>query len=346
MPTEQELKEQARANARALLSQSEAFRNLDKDGQMVMYRDTVNTQYHQLLNKPALAQAQGLSGAMGTAGASRVIDEERHENRDMDNTGKRAADFMNSVDFPQFVEDLLNGVFDATLNLTHKQMQDYMALLKEATKDVAHFVNQIDDTTAFKYLAENNSDKFNLRLPGEGEAGNAQLALTDKEGNPLDPSDNQIKVEIMRAKQKMAEEQRALLREMLLMGVSRIVVDKGTVKAAVVFDVKATENIEKTDKATEQETTTRSSSTRSGFLSRFVASGGGANTQKRSRISVSSAKSTNTTEMSAQITGSVEINFKSDYFKLDNFAQMYGNQPKTNQVQGQGTNQGQLPAGG
>jgi hypothetical protein len=38
---------------------------------------------------------------------------------------------------------------------------------------------------------------------------------------------------------------------------------------------------------------------------------------------VSSAKSQSETELAAKIAGSVEINFKSDYFKLDNFAQMY-----------------------
>ena len=45
---------------------------------------------------------------------------------------------------------------------------------------------------------------------------------------------------------------------------------------------------------------------------------------QRSKISVSSAKSQASTDLSAQVSGSVEIQFKSDYFRLDNFATMYG----------------------
>jgi uncharacterized membrane protein len=35
-------------------------------------------------------------------------------------------------------------------------------------------------------------------------------------------------------------------------------------------------------------------------------------------------KSEASTELAAKVAGSVDITFKSDYFKLDNFAQMYG----------------------
>ena len=44
-------------------------------------------------------------------------------------------------------------------------------------------------------------------------------------------------------------------------------------------------------------------------------------TQKKSTtISISSNKGTQSDELKAQLTGEVEIQFKSDYFKLDNFA--------------------------
>jgi hypothetical protein len=38
---------------------------------------------------------------------------------------------------------------------------------------------------------------------------------------------------------------------------------------------------------------------------------------------VSSANSKNTDQLKANLTGKVKIEFKTDYFKLDNFAQMY-----------------------
>jgi hypothetical protein len=134
----------------------------------------------------------------------------------------------------------------------------------------------------------------------------------------------------MEAKIAMAREQRALLRETILMGITRLVVEKGNVKAAVVFDIKASEKIDKADKAAMKESVSKSTSvSASGGLLGSILGGpkaGHTNSQRKTKISVSSAKSQSSTDLSAKITGSVDITFKSDYFKLDNFATMYGPQ--------------------
>jgi hypothetical protein len=52
-------------------------------------------------------------------------------------------------------------------------------------------------------------------------------------------------------------------------------------------------------------------------------SGGHTRSDSKTQISISSAKSVATTSLEAKLTGEVEIIFKSDYFKLDNFASMY-----------------------
>ena len=326
MPTHTELKEQARANARNLLSQSSSFREMERGEQMQVYKQVVNKEYDKL------AKQNGLATQLGERGASRQIDEGRHDNQRIGEVGDIGADFIDSVDFPQFVEDLLQAVFDANLNVTIQQMETYGELMKAATASLSKFVNEIDNASAFGYLAENQNNQFSLKFPDEG--GN-QPILTDKDGEPIDMGDNEIKAKIMDAKLAMAREQRALLRETILMGISRLVVEKGTVKAAVVFDVKATENIQKRDMAQDVRETVSGRNKRGGFFGLF--SGGKTTTKKRTQISVSSAKSTSTTDLSANITGSVEINFKSDYFKLDNFASMYG--------AGEVDNQQQLPEG-
>jgi hypothetical protein len=51
--------------------------------------------------------------------------------------------------------------------------------------------------------------------------------------------------------------------------------------------------------------------------------GGHTSSTRKSKISVSSAKSVSNTELAAKVAGSVDITFKSDYFKLDNFAALY-----------------------
>jgi hypothetical protein len=172
---------------------------------------------------------------------------------------------------------------------------------------------------------------FSMGFPDDGETdeeGNKKAVLTDKEGNKLDLGDNEVKAKIMEAKIAMAKEQRAMLREVILMGVTRLVVEKGVVKAACKFDIKAGEKIDKNDKAALQEASSTSSSLTAGggLLGSIFGhpQGGVTSSRQKSKISVSSAKSQATTDLTAQVSGSVEIQFKSDYFKLDNFATMYG----------------------
>ena len=208
-------------------------------------------------------------------------------------------------------------------------MEAYQKLLKTATKSVAEFVNAIDNAAAFGYLAENKSDDFSIDFDDNDrdDAGKPKPVLTNKEGERLDIGDNEIKAKIMDAKIAMAKEQRALLRETILMGISRLVVERGKVKASVLFDIKAGEQINKADKAAMKEAHSSGTSMRAsgGLIGSIFGgpAGGHTRSDSKTQISISSAKSTATTSLEAKLAGEVEIIFKSDYFKLDNFASMY-----------------------
>jgi hypothetical protein len=317
--------DRARAQARGLLAESTAFKDLSDDEKKAMYIDLVRSLSRELSNGAPLSAAM-------VQPAGRMIDDKRHLNQRIDQLGDIASDFVEAVDFPKFVRDLLKGVFDANLDVTIKQMEAYGNLLKLATASVSSFVNKIDNTAAFGYLAENKSDEFGLDfsdLDEDKSADNPQgMVLTDKDGNKLDIGDNEVKAKIMDAKIAMAREQRALLREMILMGVTRLVVERGNVKAGVIFDFKATEKIAKADKAAAKESrSTGGSISASGGLMGSIFGGprGGQSwSHQEATITVASAKSQADTSLAAKLTGSVDITFKSDYFKLDNFATMYG----------------------
>jgi hypothetical protein len=318
--TQDPLKDQARSRARAILANSQSFRSMGESEQMALYKDVVDREYNQLYqeNMAPLAQQSSLVSAMGERGASRDIDEARHENQRIEQVGKLGADFIQDVDFPSFVKDLLKGVFDANLQVTHQQMEDFSKMVAETTKSLSEFAKQFTDDDAVYHLAERQGDQFGLL----NDDNSGKPVLTDRSGRAFDPDSTELKSRIMDAKLAMARERRALLREMLLMGVTRLVVEKGTVKAAVVFDVKATEKIEKADRSARNREATSGSTTGGGLGGLFSRQRSG--TTKETRISISSAKSQSTTDMAANITGAVEIQFKTDYFKLDNFLQMYG----------------------
>jgi len=336
MYDQESLKELARAKTRDTFRNMPTFLSLDVGEQKDLFREAYRRNYDELSAASysnGRPQAQSVSRAFADpAKASDLIDDGRHNNKRINQAGALAGEFIDEVDFPGFVKDLLKGVFDANLKVTIDQMTTYQKLLQTATQSISKFANAIDDTTAFGYLAENQGDDFSIDFSdNEQESdGTPKAVLTNSSGEPVDIGDNQVKVKIMEAKIAMAREQRALLRETILMGITRLVVEKGNVKAAVVFDIKATEQIDNNDKAGLKEAISKSGSL--GFSGGLLGSllggpkGGGTLSERKTRISVSSAKSRSSTDLSAKITGSVDITFKSDYFKLDNFATMYGPQ--------------------
>lgn len=321
-----DIKSKAQSNTRLLLSHSKSFPQLTRQEQLALYMDLYEAEKNKQLDQSDVSKQ--MAAAPNTA--SGMIDPSKYENKNIEGAGGIAKSFMDGVDFPKFVRDLLKGVFDANMEVVVSQMNEYIKLMKAATADISKFVKQVDDAASFGYLVENGNDDFGF---GEDEEGNQ--ALVDKDGKVVavdgkvaDVGDNALKAKIMDAKIKMAQEQRAILRETILMGVTRLVVERGTVKAGVIFDIKASEKIELKDKAAKKDATSRSGSGgfSGGVIGKFFGgpSGGGTMTNQSSTISISSGKANNSTDLKAQVTGSVEIIFKTDYFKLDNFAQMYG----------------------
>lgn len=326
MPSTHDVTSIARARAQEVLTKLPQFHDLPWDEKLSLYKSLVAEQVRDL------STGNGAGTALAMAGpkkASDLIDDRRHENRRIDQAGQLAGEFVENVDFPKFVRDLLKGVFDANLQVTIQQMEAYQKLLKTATKSVAEFVNAIDNTAAFGYLAETQSDDFSIDFDDndKDDSGAPKAVLTDKEGQRLDVGDNEIKAKIMDAKIAMAKEQRALLRETILMGITRLVVERGKVKASVLFDIKASEQVNKADKAAMKEAHSSGSSIKAGggLIGSIFGhpSGGHTRSDSKTQISISSAKSTATTSLEAKLAGEVEILFKSDYFKLDNFANMY-----------------------
>ena len=353
------LLEQARKRAREELGDKKWFVDLTKDEQFPIYRNEVDKIYKEL----AQNQKQVIAQAMA---ADDLINKRKLENRRIDQEGALAGNVLRQVDFPQFVKDLLKGVFDANLNVVQEQMDSYAELVDRITQPASKFVNTIDNATAYAFMAERQPDQYQLmdmggssqnllggnqNLLGNTANGggnnllgnqttNSQMQLADKDGNPI--NDDDIRGEILQAKLQLVQQHQQLLEEMLLMGVTRLVVDHGKVKASVDFQIKAQEQIQQADRAQERMQQVRQ--TRFGMGGAFAMFGGGvshSNTKTKIQISTAQAASVAATDESTKVHGEVEINFKSDYFALDNFKDILTqNQPKNGkQDQTQNTDQ-------
>jgi hypothetical protein len=345
MPEYQELKDQARAKTRSLLAYSHSFRNMDREEQMALYKDLMDAHYKDL------AQEQGLATEMAVAGD--LINEDRHNTPGVKEAGKMLGDFVKNVDFPGFVRDLLNGVFEANLNANIKQMEAFQNLLREATKSLAQFVSQTNDDEALLRLVQTDNEyKLSMakassrgRRGGRGRRGTqegnptqsqtqpetktepgtneSKYTLVDKNGKEVNLNNNAIQAKILDAKLALAKERRTMLRETILMGVSRLVVEKGIIRASVNFTIDSFQDTFNTDTADVKNHSFEDSFSDPGFLGNLW--GGTAKNTSKVSISTSNAKSESGTETSlaADMSGFVEIQFKSDYFKLDNFRETF-----------------------
>jgi len=107
------------------------------------------------------------------------------------------------VDFPEFVANLINGVFQAIVQSSIEQMNAYAELLASVSTSLKHFRDaNISDQEACAFLTAQCRDCFKVRSI-----------------KPLSP------------KSRLATTRQQLLATMLMMGINRIVLTDGTIHA-------------------------------------------------------------------------------------------------------------------
>jgi hypothetical protein len=192
--------------------------------------------------------------------------------------------------------------------------------MKEATKSTADFIKKIKDDDAFAKLAESRGDKYNVVVDETPEG--KHLALTDPEGGKVDAEDAEVKRDLLEAKINMAKEHRAALREVLLMGVTRLVVNKGQIEAAVEFQVKGHRQSAARHEDQNINVATAHMDYEPPLFGLFGGPSGSLDVTN-TNIQVNTSQKQATDDLSATLKGKVNLEFKTDYFKLDNFANMY-----------------------
>ncbi|MCK6694036.1 MAG: hypothetical protein L6Q97_18285 [Thermoanaerobaculia bacterium] len=306
-----DIKNEARTMAQLALSKSASFQNMSLDEQRSIYLDLVNENIDKLSKQYGLTRSMATNTGPGTNMGFKGIDP------GFDKSVDAFEDLVDSVDFPKFVADLLKGVFDANLAVMKTQTDSYIALMKEATKSVADFVKDVNEDDALAKLAEEKPDMYNINMEPTPE-GQQKMTLITPQGEKVNMDDNQVKAHVMDTKINMAKENRAAIREVILMGVTRLVVERGTVEAAVEFNITANRMSVENKKVDD----TRTSVRRKGFSFGSFSINPGVST----RITVATTTNTKTAtdNLAAKLMGKVNIQFKTDYFKLDNFLEMYG----------------------
>jgi hypothetical protein len=329
-----------RERVRTLLGRSEAFQRLPPDERRSMARALVDTVAYLADPKAGQRTAEALADQTGQTPprqAGQPIDAKKLEPQPEIGAAAEAGtkafeELTSAVDFPKFVAGLVDGVFNAIVTASIRQMEAYQTLLENVVKSVDQFAK---DNFTLNQGRDYLADRFPSLLKIDTSMGQPRLGLTDDgeeqglgevgkalgmEGE-LDLEDEASEAELARRAQlEMAKLRQKQLATMVLMGINRIVVTNGLINAKVVVDVKtkASAQTSATSASSFDEKTTAFESKGGGWFS------SGARSQVSNTVVKSATEDTATSEQSvetkAALTGEVKINFKSETYPLDKLA--------------------------
>ncbi|MDJ0860020.1 MAG: hypothetical protein QNJ03_13125 [Dinoroseobacter sp.] len=245
---------------------------------------------------------------------------------------------LRAIAFPTFVADLIKGTFSAILDATTTQMGAFMEMLESVSKTVEQFeAENISDGQAHQWIAQqypshirlDNSDGTVRAVPTDTDADVPQgiqgaLNLSDSVDTIDDVTIEEVLVPA--ARRKLAQSRLQMLSSLVMMGLQRIVINHGRIRATMGFHIDATDSASREDASLLD--TSVSAQAQVGF-GMWSASASTSVTYVRSTKSDSNAE----LNVNADLTGEVDLTFSTDYMPLnrmattENIARIRGNTP-------------------
>jgi len=245
--------------------------------------------------------------------------------------GAITQEVLNAVSFPRFVADLIQGTFQAIVNASIQQMEAYGKLLSNVAKTVDQFMtDNITDNNARDFLVESHPEHFQI----DTSEGGARVRVRDGADELAKPNfksefglnedvaldDEAIeKTLVPAARRRMAQSRHSMLSTMVLMGINRIVVTSGRIRATMGFHIDAHD----TAAASSASQFDFKNETSTGFGGGLGSLFGGPSFKTKNTVAyVSSTKrdSSDSLNVTTDLTGEVDLKFKSDYFPMERFA--------------------------
>jgi len=235
--------------------------------------------------------------------------------------GGRAADALAAVNFSGFVAGLVTGTFQAIVDATAQQVKEYASLVASISQSVESFSrDNVSPGQVRAWLAERYASDLQVQLPAAGAAGSARL-IPQAESVGTSPSwlanfglqgeelsDELTEGRLLDAAQpRLGEERLQTLATMVLMGINRIVVDDGDIKARLQFHAVA-RDLTNAEMAMGQMA--------AGIAGRQVSGQSPVTTM----VSTLKANAQADASIKTDLMGEVRIKFRSETFPLERFA--------------------------
>jgi len=260
------------------------------------------------------------------------------------------TEMIQKVDFPQFVAGLIDGVFNAIVHSSIKQMEAYAELVKNVSKSVDQYMkDNVSENNARDYLADRYPEHFEIDISSDKprvrkRKGASDEGLPDLQGDLGLPEpvtsvdDDEIESRLVpAARRRMALDRQQLLATMVMMGVNRLVVTNGTIEASCMFELNTTDAVKRRmqqQRSADWHSQHKSEAGHEGSYSRessgFLGLGakkklnqswyGKSSDENSANFSVSTSRSEDSeakVQMHAKLAGKVNVQFKSDYFPME-----------------------------
>ncbi|HEV2772429.1 MAG TPA: hypothetical protein VGV57_06315 [Thermoleophilaceae bacterium] len=268
------------------------------------------------------------------------------------------TDMIRRVNFPQFVAGLVDGVFNAIVTSSIKQMEAYSELVANVAKSVDEYMrDNITENQARDYLAGRYPQHLQVdtrggqpRLVprggrgargGRGDrgrggrggvaqslaGGGAQSELPDFMKDlglpePIQRLDAKTAEEqlVPAARRRMAMDRQQLLATMVLMGINRLIVTDGKISASCLFTLDTTDAVTEDTRTASSFDEHTETTERGGWRFWFIPTRRRTTTADFSVSTTQDTSSTAEVNMHAQLAGNVDINFRSETFPLERMA--------------------------
>ncbi len=265
-----------------------------------------------------------------------------------DQGGAQAADAgvdalgnaIDNVDFPGFVAGLIDGVFNAIVTSSIKQMEAFAELVKNVSKSVDAFMkDNVSEDQARDYLVERYPEHLEVDTSGEKAViAPRQDSETDAMPDffsdlglaaPVDSLDEDtIEQQLVpAARKKMAMDRQQVLLSMVLMGINRLIVTDGSIKATVVFELKTSDRVTQKRKRTTDYNQTQNekySRSRWGWIFSPTSTYTSDTDTTLNVSTVRTDDSESKVDLKTKLTGDVNVRFRSETFPLEKMTDILG----------------------
>lgn len=295
------------------------------DQRPVLRQRTTVRPTRSVVPPPAAASAWAARSGAGTparpADATPVRAQATDENLNGGATARVGAvtrQTLRAIAFPEFVADLIRSTFRAIIDASIQQLDAIRALLGNVSGTVDEFEeSNITDSQAREWLAQQFGTHLQLsggRLSARADAPETPPPWQQQLGLPrsvdLTDDDSIEDVLVPAARRKLSQGRLETLSLLVMMGMDRIIVTGGKIRATMAFHVDASEATREANASEFDLRVSAAGSVGFGPWSASVSTSVGYVTSSRS-------ESESEINVAADLTGEVELHFRSDPVQLN-----------------------------